>query len=320
MDDFTIAKPEEIAQAEKEKNNKYYMKVRAPFGYFGAKNIIASKICRDLPAHYCWVEAYAGSAALTLSKPPVQIEVINDVDGEIVNVFEQLRNNQKELCRLIALTPYARQELEKARVTNKNDNDLERARKFLVQAMFAINGVFGKEKGGFSYSHSYSRNGRDARVNRWYNLPARLEKVAERLRNLRIENRDALEVFEMFLNRPATLIYLDPPYLGKRTAGYTNDANNEEYHLKMLKMANRAKCMVLISGYKNKLYNEYLNDKNGWKSKMIPTITKDSKGHSYERFEVIWTNKHYQEALITGKIPIRLTEKEKKYNKLNPER
>ena len=127
--------------------------------------------------------------------------MINDLDGEIINLFRQLRTNSDELKRVVSSTPYARGELVLARITNSNDSDLERARKFLVQAMFAINSSFGKQRGGFSYSQSYSRNGRDARVNRWYNFPDRLAAVFERLRDVRIENRDAREILKMSLKQ-----------------------------------------------------------------------------------------------------------------------
>lgn len=319
MDQFSVATIEEFEFFKQEKEKiPSYKKINTPFGYFGSKNKIALQLSKMLPPHYCWVEAFCGSAALTLAKPPVAIEVINDIDGEIVNVFLQLRNNQDELCRLISLTPYARQELESARHINVKDNELERARKFLVQAMMAINGVFGKGRGGFSYSNSYSRDGRDARVNRWNNLPERLIKVAERLRNVRIENRDTLDLLKMFINRPATLIYLDPPYLAKRTEGYTNDVNDKAYHVKMLEIADNAKCMIFISGYENDLYNKHLTVKKGWGRKVIDTITKDSNGKTHDRSEIIWMNKHFQQALKTGKIPIKLTEKEFRQKKLNP--
>ncbi|MBC8489123.1 MAG: DNA adenine methylase [Bacteroidetes bacterium] len=321
MEDYSIATNEGVDQAEAANSKNYaYRKVNAPFGYFGSKNKIAFQLCRELPPHYCWVEAFCGSAALTLAKAPAAIEVINDINGEIVNLFQQLRKNHKELCRLISLTPYARQELEYARTGNENDSELDRARNFLVQSMMTINAVFGKERGGFSYSQSYSRNGRDARVNRWYNLPERLTRVVERLRNVRIENRNAIELLKMFVNRPATLVYLDPPYLCKRTKGYINDANDEAFHMELLELAKEAKCMIFISGYYNKLYDKLLKEKTGWKCKTIDTTTRDSKGQSYIRSEVVWMNKHFQKAIKSMEIPIKLTEKEAKQKKLNPER
>ena len=140
------------------------------------------------------------------------------------------------------------------------------------------------------------------------------------MRCVRVENKDAIELLKMFINRPATLVYLDPPYLGERKEGYANDANDQSYHLKMLEVANKAKCMIFISGYENDLYDEFLTKKRGWKRKTIDTITKDAKGQSHDRSEVIWMNKQYQTAVKMGEVPIKLTEKEKKNKKVNPER
>ena len=295
-------------------------KINAPFGYFGSKNKIALQLCSELPPHNCWVEAFCGSAAVTLRKGPAPIEVINDIDNEIVNFFWQLRNNHEALCQAIELTPYAQQELNTARVHIEELSELERARRFLVQSMMAINGLFGEARGGFSYSDSYSRNGHDARVNRWNNLPERLKLVVSRLKKVRVENKDALKLLQKYKNRPATLVYLDPPYLGERTNGYNKDANDENFHKKLLDFSNQAKCMIFISGYENDFYNSMLTIQNGWEKKTIETSTKDSKGNSHDRTEVVWMNKYYLKALKDQKVPIELTEKESKQGKVNPER
>ena len=152
---------------------------------------MASKILELLPPHNCWVELFCGSAAITLAKEAAPIEVLNDIDGNIINVFEQLRNRPEELIRAIELTPYAREEFLQARASIDIENDLERARRFLVEAMMSINGVLAGNKGGFSYSNSYKRSEKEARVSRWQNFPDRLRKVADRLRDARIERLDA---------------------------------------------------------------------------------------------------------------------------------
>ena len=297
-----------------------YKKIDPPFGYFGSKNKLAFELCKNLPPHSCWVEAFCGSAALTLAKKPAQIEVINDIDNEIVNLFEQLRNNHVELSRQITLTPYAHQELINARIKNNNDSDIERARKFLVQSMMAINGIFGEERGGFSSSDSYTRNNTEARVNRWNNLPERLNKVVERLKSVRVENKDAIDLLQNYIDRPATLVYLDPPYLGDRTNGYNIDANDEEFHRKLLEIANKAKCMIFISGYDNKLYKTMLSKEYGWEKKSIKTTTKDPSGNSHNRTEIVWMNSHFVKAATLKQLPLRLTVKEKKEKKVNPRR
>lgn len=293
---------------------------KAPFGYYGAKLRIAKKIIDLLPPHNAWVEGFCGSAALTLAKLPAPIEIINDADGEVVNLFKQLRDNSEELCRSVALTPYSRQEFVQARSRQEGLDELERARRFLVATMMTINATNGSQQSGFSFSQSYARQNREARVNRWYNLPERLEKVVERLRGIRIENRDACDLIEMFIDRPATLIYLDPPYFIKRKHGYVIDANNIEFHEKLLGICKRARCMILISAYDNEIYRDMLSADSGWSIKKIETHTRDTTGKNFARTELFWMN----DALITAKernkVPIRLNKHEKTNKKVNPPR
>jgi DNA adenine methylase len=300
--------------------NFRYTRIKPPFGYYGAKQRIAAQITKSLPPHNAWVEAFCGSAAVTLAKPPAPIEIINDIDDQIVNLFEQLRDNQEDLCRAIALTPYSRAEHNKAREHESDITPIEKARRFLIATMMTVNGANGGKNAGFSFSQSYSRGGHEARVNRWYKLPERLELVAERLRNVRIENRDAREIVTMFIDRPATLIYLDPPYNIDRKQRYTIDVSDENFHSDLLGLCCKSKSMIFISGYDNDLYNSALTTEGGWTKKYISTTTRDTTGKDYPRTEVLWFNKHFIRALDSNRPHIRLTIKEKKLNKLNPRR
>jgi DNA adenine methylase len=296
-----------------------HKRVKPPFGYYGAKQKIAAQIIRMMPPHNAWVEAFCGSSAITFAKKPAPIEVINDKDGEIVNLFDQLRNNLAGLCRAITLTPYAREEFLKSRHDQVRLSKVERARRFLVKSMMTVNGTQ-SSRCGFSFSSSYVRQGVEARVSRWNNLPERLAKVAERLRHVRVENRDAGELLKMFLKRPATLVYLDPPYFVKREHEYVIDANDHGFHTALLKLCRKAKCMILLSGYDTPLYNKMLTEKDGWVRKVIKTHTRDTTGQDYERREVLWLNRHFVAAAKARKVPIELTKAERKENKLNPER
>lgn len=293
--------------------------MKPAFGYYGAKVRIASQIINALPPHNAWVEAFCGSAALTIAKKPAPIEIINDLDDQIINLFDQLRNNPQTLIQTISLTPYARKEYLRAREPDTSPEPIEKARRFLIATMMTVNGAVGETGAGFSFSQSYSRNGREARVNRWYNLPDRLELVVERLRSVRVENRDARELLEMFLNKPATLFYIDPPYLMDRSHQYRHDID-ESFHIELLDQSNKAKCMMLISSYDNDLYNEMLSSKNGWTKTVIDTNTADTSGRKYERKEVLWKNRQFQKAFLNNRVPIRLSDKEKKQHKINPTR
>jgi DNA adenine methylase len=319
-DDIGTASAEAIGEAEAHQALKSIPKLNTPFGYFGSKNKIATQLIAELPPHNCWVEVFCGSAAVTLSKPIAPIEVLNDINHEIVNFFNQIRTNWANLKELLELTPYAREELNLARKPDENDTDSERARKFLVRSMFAINGAFGEVEGGFSYSQSYTRDHQDARVSRWNHLPERIDRVAERLKHARIESIDGLRLIKMFEKRPATLLYVDPPYLSDRVRGYDHEAHDEEFHHELLRLLMRSRCMVVISGYDNPLYRKHLTTKTGWTQKVIQTITKDTKGRAFERNELLWMNKSFVKAKESNKVPIKLTKREAAMKKVNPER
>ena len=292
--------------------------VKPAFGYYGAKQRIAADILKTLPPHNAWVEAFCGSAAITLAKPPAPIEVINDLDGNIVNLFRVLRRQPSALATAVALTPYARKEFIDTGRARRKLTPLERARRFLTRTMMTVNGD--AKDAGFSYSSSFSRGGKEARVSRWHNLPERLHGIAERLRNVRVESLDARRLLELFLDRPATLMYLDPPYFVKRGHRYVIDANDEEFHRELLNLCCRARCMILLSGYDTPLYKQMLRAEDGWKRVLIKTHTRDTLGKDYVRQEVLWQNKHFVKAAKIGRVPIRLTAAEMLQDKVNPRR
>lgn len=312
----------DYSKAKQKVGSKTGKPVRPPFGYYGAKQRLARRIADILPPHNAWVEMFCGSAALTLAKPPAQIEVINDLDGEVANLFRQLRDHSKALCEVVALTPYAMEEFEQSRARKRGLSNLERARRFLVRTMMTVNGTVDPRgsRAGFSFSQSYSRAGKEARVCRWYNLPDRLTDIVERLRGVRIERRDARDLLAMFSDRPATLTYLDPPYFTKREHRYVIDAEDREFHEELLSICTQSRCMILLSGYDNKLYESMLVKEAGWSKRTIETSTRDTSGTDYARTEVLWTNPQYEKALSTGRIPVRLSKTEREQRKVNPSR
>src|SRR5215212_9386079 len=95
-----------------------------------------------------------------------------------------------------------------------------------------------------------------------------------------------------FINRPATLVYLDSPYFVKRDYNYVIDANDEGFHRELLRLCRKAKCMILLSGYDTPLYMEMLPPAKGWTRTVIETHTRDTTGKDYARSEVLWHNKY----------------------------
>ena len=63
------------------------------------------------------------------------METYNDIDGEVVNFFRVLRDQKRALLEAIGLTPFSREEFEKAiSLSTKGISDLEKARRFFIRA------------------------------------------------------------------------------------------------------------------------------------------------------------------------------------------
>ena len=77
---------------------------RPALRYFGSKWRLTPWIIEHFAPYDVYVEPFAGGAGVLLRKPPSALEVYNDLDGEVVNFFDVLRNETDELIRRIDLT------------------------------------------------------------------------------------------------------------------------------------------------------------------------------------------------------------------------
>ena len=295
-------------------------KPRSAFGYYGSKSLLAPKIVNYLPPHSCWMELFGGDLAITMTKTPVQIKIVNDLDEEVVNAYKQLRDNGDELAKLIELAPYARVEFEFAIKSSNYGSELERARKFLVHAMMSINGVMAGSAGEFSKSDTYSSANREARVNQWHNYPERLNAVTNRLKGIRIEKKDGIDLLSEFSNKPATLVYIEPPYLAERALGYKIEATGRDFHERLLSQALLRRCMIVISSYESETYDKLLRDRGDWHTVFLCASTRTTQGRRFARRELLWFNKLAVKAFKTNRLGLRLTGKEIRENRLNPSR
>ncbi len=221
--------------------------------YPGAKWKLSEWICSNLPPHDVYLEPFFGSGAVFFGKEPVRTETINDIDGNVVNLFRVIRERTHELCDAVALTPWARDEYVLPH--NEAADDVERARVFLVRCWQA----FGSQVRGASGWRNRTTGKSPKEPDVWRRLPERIVIAAERLLEAQIENMEAIKLIERY-NAPNCLIYADPPYMpdtrGKYIYTYECD---DDYHMRLLDVLERHRGSVLISGYDSPLYNERLS-------------------------------------------------------------
>lgn len=258
------------------------------FGWYGGKYSHLDWLLPLLPKtkHFC--EPFGGSAAVLINREPSPIETYNDIDGEVVNFFRVLRDQRDALIQAIALTPFSREEFEKA-LTEPTEglSDLERARRFYIRARQVRTGLAQKASPGrWAYCRLTSRAGMAGAVSRWLGAIEDLPLIAQRLLRVQIEHDDAIRIIKRY-DSPETLFYCDPPYphasRGDRNA-YGYEMTDDE-HRELAEVLHAVKGKVAISGYHCDLMDELYSD---WRS--IEAPPKNAHSIKKERTEVLWIN------------------------------
>jgi DNA adenine methylase len=254
--------------------------------YPGKKNTLARWIVDHFPNDYqsmTYLEPFFGTGCVFFTKERSLLETINDRDGEITNLFTQIRERPQELIDLLQNTPWSRDEYDIAYM--ETDNALEKARRCFVRFWFTV-GANVRTKNGMRFEIDGMTGG----INYFHQkLPEAIRIATERLKHssrclVQIENKDALLLIEKY-NRENVLMYLDPPYLldtRKRKKIYRHEYSDNE-HEELLKKIIVSKAKIIISGYMSDLYSEYLY---GWNVDCKKST--DQAGN--RKTEYIWRN------------------------------
>jgi DNA adenine methylase len=271
------------------------------FGWYGGKYSHLDWLLPLLPkaTHYC--EPFGGSAAVLINREPSPVETYNDVHGEVVNFFHVLREQGDALTKAIGLTPFSREEFEKA-ISEPPEglSELERARRFYILARQVRTGLAQKASSGrWAHCKLTSRAGMAGAVSRWLGAVEDLPLIAQRLLRVQIEHAPAIEVIQRY-DSEETLFYCDPPYPhGSRTDinAYANEMNDDQ-HRELAKVLHSVKGKVALSSYhcdlNDELYSEWHRVESN--EKMIHSVKK-------ARTEVLWVNYQLEEEIRCQETP-----------------
>lgn len=244
-----------------------------------------------------------------LSKKPSTFEVLNDIDDEIVNLFEVVRTRPYDLIGVVGLTPSAETEVRIAGETLGNaraDIDpVERARRFLVICGHARQ----RQVGELSYSAATGPTAR-RNVELWRRVPDDVWAVCQRLRNADLRNTEAKrkgpkdeddEDYGVQKKDAITLIgensekdiliYADPPYVAetrsKKLYRHEPEQKDPAYHNRLITALAEHPGFVYLSGYRNRLYKEELEEKRGWEAR---TLEEPDPKNPDKELEILWLN------------------------------
>ena len=253
--------------------------------YHGGKWRIAKWIISFFPSHQAYLEPFGGLASVLLQKKESQLEIYNDIDQQVFNFFQVLRDPclLERLLQQMEFTPYHRIELQCA-MTSPSDDPVERARQFLIKSTmgFSSDSATRKSTTGFR-SHA------DA-VKTYHRGFDHLRDISTRLRSVLFECKPAIDLISLYDNAD-TLVYADPPFLlssrNNAWGGYRHEMTDSD-HESLWHVLGKYKGMVVLSGYPSELYDD-MSNQYGFKSFSCNVIAQSNKGNISRR-EMVWLN------------------------------
>lgn len=259
-----------------------------PLKYFGGKWNSAPWYIENMPPHRTFVDLFGGGANITLRKPRSKYEIYNDLDGEVINFFRVIQNQEtcQKLLRLIKRTPYAREAFYDA--YKPTDDPVKRAANLAIKSRMSlhVSAVYSDFYKGFL-------SGSIKDVSRYKSFNALCKSVVKtriRFQNVCIENKDAIKLIPQF-DYHDTLFFADPPYMPETRKGASYGCEmTAEQHAALLDALLQAKGNAMVCGYDNQLYREKLA---GWKllTRKGQAMMSGHKG----RIECLWIKRPMEE-------------------------
>jgi len=204
--------------------------------WLGGKHRLAKHITPLFPPHECYVEPFCGAAALYFLKAPAHVEVINDINGELINLYQVVKHHLEEFTRQFKWALSSRQIFKWLQITPEETlTDIQRAARFYYLQKLS----FGGKVDGQSFGTATTS---PPRLN-LLRLEEDLSQAHLRLSRTTIEHLPWYDCIAKY-DREHTLFYCDPPYWG--TAGYGVDFEREQYD-KIATAARTIKGKMIIS-------------------------------------------------------------------------
>lgn len=246
-------------------------------GWVGGKKKFRDQIVSKFPKHNCYVEVFGGGGWILFHKKPSNVEVYNDLNGDLVNLFKVIRDQNEEFKNYIKWILASRDTFNEYSKMEKDDinklGTIERAARFffLIKTGFSSN----PNSGTFSRSTETS--------SRW-NPNINLEKHRRRLSNVYIENLSFEKLIPLY-DSPNTLFYMDPPYIVADKGGYYEYHFNEELHVQLSEVCKTIKGKFLISYDIHPKIDELYKDFNIIKTDPVTYCMEVSQGEQRSKKE-----------------------------------
>ena len=204
--------------------------------WIGGKRRLAKRLLPIFPDHSCYVEPFCGAAALFFMKEPSDVEVLNDINGDLVSLYRVVKHHLDEFVREFRWALSSREIYGWMKTTPAETlTDIQRAARFYFLQKLG----FGGKVEGRTFGTATTA---PPRLN-LLRIEEDLSAAHLRLSRTYIEHLEWSECIRRY-DRPHTLFYCDPPYWG--TEGYGVDFPLVEYD-RMAELARTIKGRMVIT-------------------------------------------------------------------------
>lgn len=232
------------------------------FNYFGGKFTWLNYLYDHFPMEFNHlVDLFAGSMVVSINYKGRVIKTANELNSDITNFFQVLRDHENELIRLLLLTPCSKLEYDNS--WEPSENKIEQARRFYVrvrQSFFGL-GAQRVNKGWHMAKQHVNAHGGET-VSRWNNAINNLHEVANIIRSdFQITNYDYANCIDK-IDFDKAFFYADPPYTKRSRKSY-NDYKFEFTDLQHEQLSDKLhhiSGLAMVSGYDCDLMNDLYND------------------------------------------------------------
>ena len=165
--------------------------------WIGGKRLLRKKIAELIPNNIKgYIEPFGGGGWVLFYKYRwAELEIYNDLDTRLVNLFNVVKYHPCELARQMCCMLSSRTQFEQ-QLNFGGITDVQKAAQFL----YIINYSFGAKGTVFA-----------TRVKSAGGIIERVMEISKRLDKVNIENKNALDLIQTYDNGQ-NFFYLDPPY------------------------------------------------------------------------------------------------------------
>lgn len=221
--------------------------LNSPIKWVGGKSRLRKTIIELIPEHTCYVEVFSGAAWVLFGKASSDVEVINDIDGDLVNFFQVIKSTPEEFITSFDWDLVSREQFEHlASLDPTTLTALERAHRFYYLIMAGWGGELNYPR----FQTSIRDGGHGNRlIGALETLRTRILPIHQRLRTVIIEHLDWRDCVDRY-DKEGVFMYIDPPYPGNGV-NYAHNMRDWTTHYALAERLSYAKCKWLLSSYDN---------------------------------------------------------------------